>query len=392
MGRRPARPGAPSPASVPRGLDPAVLDVVPVPAGLWARAPGLAPPAPDEPALHALPSRSGTIGVIVGAPGEPVPDVAAVAELLCTIPAADPDGVPVVRYGADPADEPCLLRRLADRLGRPVLAQHGLLLTGADGWPRVTAIDLGRGSWWQPLAEQSVYPPLGPPRAVRWRAPAPWLTDLGDGYYRLLDDWLVQVVPAGIALRHAGWPADPGVDAAPHDPGRFDLLLDAPAAGLAAGLTDGLLTALGRLADALPASARLRLRVVLPAGMADRQALRLRWAVPAPQQARPGPSRTAPANADRPVEEGSAEERPAEDRPEDGGRPTAVAATLLAVTSQGRLQLVRPSATVVGRPPGGRPAKPRVDLVDVERSARGPRVFGVDPPPDRNSPRNLPAG
>ncbi|MCM3926555.1 hypothetical protein ND748_33400, partial [Frankia sp. AiPs1] len=212
---------------------------------------------PDEPALHALPPRSGGIGVIVGAPGEPAPDVTAVAELLRATPAADPDGVHVVRYGADPADGPCLPQRLADRLGRPVLAQHGLLLTGADGWPRVTAIDLGRGCWWHPLAEQSVYPPVGPPRAVRWRAPAPWLTDLGGGYYRLLGDWLVQVVPAGIALRHAGWPADPDVDAAPHDPGRFDLLLDAPAARLAAGLTDGLLTALGRLADALPGTARL---------------------------------------------------------------------------------------------------------------------------------------
>ncbi len=322
---------------------------------------GAGPGAPDEPALHALPPRSGPIGV-VGAPGEPVPAVAAVAELLYTIPAADPDGVPVVRYGADPADEPCLLWRLADRLGRPVLAQHGLLLTGTDGRPRVTAIDLGRGSWWQPLAEQSVYPPVGPPRVVRWRAPAPWLTDLGGGYYRLLDDWLVQVVPAGIALRRAGWPADPGVDAAPHDPGRFDLLLDAPVAGLVAGLTDGLLTALGRLADALPVSARLRLRVVLPAGMTDGQALRLRWAVPALQQARPGPSRTAPADAGRPVGE-PPEELPVEDRPEDEGRPTPVPtpvpATLLAVTSQGRLQLVRPSATMVGRPQGGRPAKLR---------------------------------
>ncbi|WP_220386457.1 hypothetical protein [Frankia sp. ArI3] len=59
MGRRPARPVVRSPAGVPRGLDPAVLDVVPVPAGLWARAPGMVPPAPDEPALHALPPRSG---------------------------------------------------------------------------------------------------------------------------------------------------------------------------------------------------------------------------------------------------------------------------------------------------------------------------------------------
>ncbi|CAJ61910.1 MULTISPECIES: hypothetical protein [Frankia] len=376
MGRRPARRGVPSPADVPRGLDPAVLDVVPVPAGLWARAPGMLPPAPDEPALHALPPRSRGICVIVGAPGEPVPDVPVVADLLRAMPAADdPDGMHVVRYGVDPADGPCLPQRLADRLGRPVLAQHGLLLTGADGWPRVSAIDVGRACWWHPLAEQSVYPPAGPPRVARWRAPAPWLTDLGGGYYRLQDDWLVQVVPAGIALRHAGWPADPDVDAAPHDPGRFDLLLDAPAAGLVAGLSDGLLTALGRLADALPGPARLRLRVVLPAGLGTAQALRLRWAVPAPQQVRSGPSTTAPANAGSPAGEPAAEAPPpaeslaeapppaestAEESPERAPaaapqgapeRPIPVPATLLAVTRDGRVQLVRPSAVVVGRPP-----------------------------------------
>ncbi|EIV91721.1 hypothetical protein [Frankia sp. QA3] len=153
MGRRPARAGASSPDRVPRGLDPAVVDVVSVPAGLWARAAGLAPPAPDDPALHALPPQSGAVTVIVGAPGEPVPDIAAVAELL----------------------------------------------------------------------------------------------------------------------------------------------LDAPTAEL----TDGLLTALGRLADALPASARVRLRVVLPAGTPGGQALRLRWAVPAPQQVRPGVSKTESADAGR---------------------------------------------------------------------------------------------
>ncbi|WP_261556608.1 hypothetical protein [Frankia tisae] len=272
------------------GVDPAVLEATAVPAGLWVRASGTSAARPDDPAWRAVAAPGGALTVIVGAPGEPAPDGSAVADLLRALLARRPDGVVLAHYGAgadpdaDPSGAPCLPRRLAALLGRPLLAQHGLLLAAADGEPRVTAVDVGRGSWWHPLVEQSIYRPSGPPSPWRWRVPAPGLSDLGHGGYRLLDDWLVQVVPAGLVLRRAGRPVDPDADAAPHDPGRFDLLVDVEPAEL----SDGALTALGRLADALPSPARSRLRLLLPADVTPAQAQRLRLAVPAPQRIRAG--------------------------------------------------------------------------------------------------------
>jgi hypothetical protein len=76
------------------------------------------------------------------------------------------------------------------------------------------------------------------------------------------------------------------------DPAWFGLVVDEPASAL----TDAVLTALGRLADAMPTPARARLRVVLPADAADRDRDRVRWAVPAPQRlaVAPGPAGAAP--------------------------------------------------------------------------------------------------
>jgi hypothetical protein len=143
-------------------------------------------------------------------------------------------------------------------------------------------VDEADGSSWHPFAERTVYHPTGPPKLESWHAPAPGLRELGEGGYRLTDGWVVQVVPSGLALHPEEGPADPATNAAPLDPGRLDLHIDHPVAEL----PDGALTALGRLADALPAAARLRLRVVLPHGTAAADARRLRWAVPAPQHVR----------------------------------------------------------------------------------------------------------
>lgn len=322
-------------------VDPSVLEVTAVPAGLWVRACGTAAARPDDPAWQAAAVPGGAVTVIVGAPGEPAPDAPAVADLLRALPTPRPDGVVLARYGAESSVEPaggaagspdsdaagvlCLPRRLAALLGRPLLAQHGLLLAGADGSLRVTAVDVGRGSWWHPLVEQSVYPPTGPPRPSRWRAPAPGLPELGHGGYRLFDDWIVQLVPAGLVVRRADRPADADADAAPHDPGRLDLLLDV----VPAELSDGALTALGRLADALPSPARSRLRLLLPADISQAQALRLRWAVPAPQQLRTGrravdgpqPAAVRPRPAGRSPQQG-----PAGDLPPDDHLPTSILA------------------------------------------------------------------
>ncbi|CAO5154917.1 conserved hypothetical protein [Frankia sp. AiPs1] len=287
------------PVDVPGGIDPGVLEVVEVPAGLWARAPGGPRPNVDDPALHAMAQPDGALTVIVGAPGERVPGAEPLAGLLRAL-AVDGHPTPVVaRYGNVP------MAPLADCLDAPLLVQHGLLLDDVDGRPVVTCVDVGRGGRWQPLAVWTVYPPAGPPRPARWRAPAPDLAPLGEGRYHLVEGWTVRIVPSGLALSRAGTGASSAhcADepphghleapwlAAEHDPGWCEFWIGPPVPG---GLPDGVLTALGRLADALPAAVRVRLRIRPPAGTAVAEAQRIRWAIPAPQRAVP------PAAADRP--------------------------------------------------------------------------------------------
>lgn len=404
MGRRPVR--TESPAPLPARLAgthaPAGLQVVSVRAGLWVRAAGGPtgagdghgdPPA-DDPAPRALPDPGGAITVIVGAVGEPMPAAEPLAGLLASL-AVDGHGEPiVVCHGDEPTDDPQgLARRLADRAGRPVMAQHGLLLAGQDGVARVTAVDRVRGEGWHPLAERVVHPPGGPARLVRWQAPVSGLPDLGGGRYDLGGGWSLRVVPSGLVLRAAdtagsdtagsdtagtdtagtaGHEADRVADVTPHDPARFDLFLGAAPQLLPAGV----LALVGRLADALPAALRARLTVVLPAGASEEWARRVHWVIPAPQCILSPPPPPPPPAAgawhedeqemtvgaavvrDDPVDGvNDSGGRPDDDRgifawsagemPDDlekriSGEASAVPATLLAVTAQGRFGLVHP--------------------------------------------------
>ncbi|MCK9897005.1 hypothetical protein [Frankia sp. AgB32] len=414
-GRRPVRGAIPTPVPVPVGVDPDELDVLAVPAGLWARVPGGPRVAPGEPALHALPDPDGAITVIAGAPGEPPPEVEAIVGLLRALAAAGRPDVIMAPYGTG-ADLPAAL---AAQLGVSVVAQHGLLFAGADGRPVVTVLDADRG-WWQPLAWRTVYTPTGPPWPRHWRSPAEGLADLGGGRYQLTDGWSLRIVPSGLVLdpsspvsdsfaRSADTfspsaddhdpPADAGSpsaraaardapgrflegDDAPHDPAWFDLWVPLPSTGL----PDGVLTALGWLADALPGQVRTRLRVTLPAGTGKAQARQVRCVLPAPQRIlpstppdvaggepagevegivrwRPDEHFGVPAPPEAPVEEpgvghrgGEPADVPVDSRPADAGSGGAdlpqggpgeprAASTLLAVTAQGRLRLVgaRPS-------------------------------------------------
>jgi hypothetical protein len=252
--------------------------------------------------MRALADPAGTPTVIVGLRGERAPALTALAGLVRSMSEGGREPI-IAPYGTDLN----LPLALAAQTCRPVLAQHGLLLAGPDGRPAVTAVDGGTGRWWQPLAERTVFSPAGPPQLARWHAPGPGLTDLGGGRYHLLDGWYLRIVPSGLVLCPGPVPeclpapdypgmawvapaADPDPDdgggaaveearAAPHDPDWFDLRL----AVRPATIPDSVLTALSRLADALPVPMRTRLRVPLPAEVTDGEARRVRWAVPAPQ-------------------------------------------------------------------------------------------------------------
>ncbi|OAA29195.1 hypothetical protein UG55_10036 [Frankia sp. EI5c] len=313
-------------------------DVTAVPAGWWVRPAGSGAADPMDPAFAALPDPDGATTVIVGAAGGPPPPASAVAAFLLAMAPARQDDVIVALYGRGLAGERALPGQLAELTGRAVLAQHGLLLTGPDGAAQVVAIDGPAASAWCPFVQHCLHVPGTSPTVIRWHDPAPGLRGLGAGDYRLAGDWVVRLVPAGLVLRQEGAPPNTALDAAAFDPARLDLIVDHPRGEL----PDGVLAALGRLADALPRPARRRLRVVLPPGTAEAEALRMRWAVPAPQHIRraAGGGGSAVGGGG-----GSAVGR----GPGGTGPRPVVPATALAVTAAGRMRLVDPAAS---RPSG----------------------------------------
>ncbi|MEX5631803.1 hypothetical protein [Parafrankia sp. FMc2] len=313
-------------------------DITAVPAGWWMRPAGSGPADPADPAFAALPDPDGAVTVIAGASGGPLPSASAVAALLLALPVAHQDDVVVALYGCEPTDAPAgtagLPGQVADLIGRPVLAQHGLLLPGP-GAAHVVAFDGTAESTWRPLVRHCLHVPGTGPTVTRWSEPAPGFAALGAGDYRVADGWFVHLVPAGFVLRREGEPPDTGLDAAPFHPARLDLAVDhAPG-----GLPDGVLAALGRLADALPGPARRRLRVVLPPGTGSAEAQRVRWAVPAPQHIRL-PVLDVPRGADDAANDAANGDAAATAA---AAGPPAAPGTALAVTAAGRMRLVGPA-------------------------------------------------
>ncbi|WP_154675349.1 hypothetical protein [Parafrankia elaeagni] len=327
-------------------------DITAVPAGWWMRPAGSGPADPADPAFAALPDPDGAVTVIAGASGGALPSASTVAALLLALPVAHQDDVVVAVHGCEPTDAPAgtpgLPGQVADLIGRPVLAQHGLLLPGpggdASGAAHVVAFDGTAEPAWRPLVRHCLHVPGTGPTVTRWSEPAPGFAALGAGDYRVADGWFVRLVPAGFVLRREGEPPDTVLDAAPFHPARLDLAVDHPPGGL----PDGVLAALGRLADALPGPARRRLRVVLPPGTGPAEAQRVRWAVPAPQHIRlpvPDVSRGVPRGVDDAANGGAdANGGDAANGGADAtaGR-TAAPGTALAVTASGRMRLVSPA-------------------------------------------------
>ncbi|EFC80127.1 hypothetical protein [Parafrankia sp. EUN1f] len=320
-----------------------------VPAGLWIRSAQDPQAQPDDPVFSAVPHAPDVRTLIVGAPGCQPPALADVTRALDDLSAQAT--VIVSMYGCEPGDGPGLAQRLAAAAGRPVVAEYGLLMPGQDGVPRVLATDAGRRESWAPFAQRVLHPPGGPPRLVHWHPPVVGMVPHGRAGYRLVGPWFVRVVPAGLALRRVGLTPDAATDVAPFDPARLDLAVDGPVAEL----TDNVLTALSRFADALPAAARVRLRLVLSAGTDDMAARRLRLAVPAPQHVRlPVPAEAPSAGA---VSRESAQ--PAQPtqtaQTAQTAQTTQPARSAQAVRPIGRASPARPADAA--RPTGGAPRR-----------------------------------
>jgi hypothetical protein len=259
----------------------------PIAAGLWLRCGVGRSDGIEEPAFSPE-TEPGRFNLLVGAPGELTPTVAQIGDLVRSLAPADQERLVLTMYGPEPGGDVSLAQRLADTLAVPVLAHHGLVLTQQVGPRSRVSIDAAGLPAWQPFALLSRYRPGGVGASLeKWRAPFPGALEIGPGRYWLTPDWMVEVVPAGLVVRQVFPAANPLLRVAPTDPDRVDLIVDGEDGK---PLPDVMLTALGRLADALPSPARSRLRVVLAPGLPAASAKALSWAVPAPQEVRSGPA------------------------------------------------------------------------------------------------------
>ncbi|WP_329791564.1 hypothetical protein V1227_06485 [Lentzea sp. DG1S-22] len=213
-----------------------------IPLGLWVRAPRTAPRADDP--VHGRVPDTERLTVVVGAPGEPAPDVAAVAEVFRALPGEARDRAVLVCYGCDLAQE------LADELDQPVRALHGV------PWENgVVRLDSDGEPTWRPFALESMYLPGAPPVLDRWVAPVPTMTMIAPAAYRLVDGWRLDVVPRGLLAR----PDDLAVD--PSWVGRTGPTPDLVVAS-AQEVPPHVVTALEGLVADLPDDTRSRLRTV----------------------------------------------------------------------------------------------------------------------------------
>jgi hypothetical protein len=133
----------------------------PTPAGLWLRVDGAAP-LPLVDLGFGVPVEPARPVILVGAPGEPLPDLAELADLIDTMPATLRETIVVAPYGQEPGACAALAQDLADLLGTTVRAYHALPYYAVDGTCRFAAFDdTGRPDRLSTTPEH-VYLPGGP--------------------------------------------------------------------------------------------------------------------------------------------------------------------------------------------------------------------------------------
>jgi hypothetical protein len=111
------------------------VTVTAIPAGLWVRASGSTPLAPAD-LGYGVPVESARPVVLVGAPGEPTPDVPELADFFASLPPDLRKSAVLASYGQDPDAYAILVQNLADRLRRPIHAYHALPHYAVDGTRR----------------------------------------------------------------------------------------------------------------------------------------------------------------------------------------------------------------------------------------------------------------
>lgn len=232
------------------------VKVTEIPAGLWVRSDRNR--GSDREPL--VPVGARWPAIVVGAPGEPRPQVHECARIVESLSGAARTQFTVMIYGWEAASVEPFAQRLADRLGEPVRGYHGMPFRTASGGTAESVIDTGGMLTWQPFVTVSVHEPGRPPLPVEWRCPADGLVPEEAGTYRLTDGWSVDLLPSGLLVRPSSVVADRELVLIPPHPAHVNLVV-------AAEFPLAVRSAVERMASALPAAARSRLRLVTAPGI-----------------------------------------------------------------------------------------------------------------------------
>ncbi len=266
-GRTPVQAGArfPEPDWQPELADLAVTgtdDIVveQVPAGLWAHRPGV---VELTDLAFAMPAEAHNVILLVSRAGDaPLPAVG-LRSVVAGLPQAVRERLVAVPYGDQPLADARLGAVLAAAVGRGVRVRTGLTVQVDHRRPTVVAVDANGDPTWQPLVRELAWSPGGgPPRVVRWADPVADLFAVGLGQHAINERWLVELIEAGLWVRPLGRPLGAElVRQLPLDARLCTVVVGAPGCGRVFPPW----RAIRRLLGLLPAEARMRLRLVVPA-------------------------------------------------------------------------------------------------------------------------------
>ncbi|TDD42201.1 hypothetical protein [Saccharopolyspora elongata] len=250
------------------------LSLVPIPAGLMVcRSDALTPGAVEE--ARGVPVHPGRPRLVLGHPADGEISALAVAEFLRKSSPQFLDRVQLVPTDLQTSSARWN-QRLADLLGRPVVASTGVISDDGAGGAIAVVHDGGGEPTWQPPALALRYAP-GKSAEVVETAPPPrgWLV-FDPVHYRQAPPpgavaasggWLARVVPSGLALLPIGQDAGEA-DSLPFEPNRMTVTVACPEE-----CEVSLMGPLRSLLDGLPMSSRERMRLVtaesVPPGLAD---------------------------------------------------------------------------------------------------------------------------
>lgn len=176
-----------------------------IPAGLWITDRAEATHAVHLADIAVHPQQ---LLIVVGSPGTPAPGFARIRDVLRELPEQTRASAVLIGYGDTSLDQETI-RLLAAELQQPLRVAHGVTISG-----RFVRLGPAHGVPTETFARESVCTPDGIFEIERWSAPL-GMANVSGNTYRFNDEWVVDVVPAGLVLRPAHVPSNGAGDTLP---------------------------------------------------------------------------------------------------------------------------------------------------------------------------------